>query len=166
MFGVITAFVAIGLLLISPVSAQTSNACDLNQDNAVNATDVQLIVNMSLGMSPCGANIMGTGVCNVIVVQRVVNAALGGSCLTSATSRTVSLNWTASSSPNVSGYNVFRTTVLGGPYTKINSSLVVGTTYSDSVQSGQTYYYVTTAVDTNQVESVYSNVATAVVPSP
>jgi hypothetical protein len=166
MHRVITAYVVIGLSMMSAVSAQTSNACDLNQDNAVNATDVQLIVNMSLGIAPCDANIMGSGVCNVIAVQRVVNAALGGSCMTGATARTVSLNWTASTSPNISGYNVYRTTVLGGPYTKINSSLVVGTTYGDSVQSGQTYYYVTTAVDTNQAESVYSNVATAIVPSP
>jgi fibronectin type 3 domain-containing protein len=34
------------------------------------------------------------------------------------------------------------------------------------VQSGQTYYYVVTAVDTSGAESVYSNQVQAIVPSP
>jgi len=48
----------------------------------------------------------------------------------------------------VAGYNVYRGTVSGGPYTKINSSLVAALDYIDStVQSGTTYFYVTTAID-------------------
>jgi fibronectin type 3 domain-containing protein len=43
---------------------------------------------------------------------------------------------------------------------------VAGTSYTDvTVQGGQTYYYVTTAIDSGGNESVYSNEATAVVPS-
>ena len=39
------------------------------------------------------------------------------------------------------------------------------TNYSDqTVQSGVTYYYVTTAVDSQGMESVYSNEAAATVP--
>lgn len=160
-----TASLTVGLLVVSPWAlAQTGNPCDLNQDNLVNMTDVQLIVNMTLGVSPCSANIMGSGVCNVIVVQRVVNAAAGNTCVTGAL-RTVSLTWIASTS-TVAGYNVYRATVSGGPYTKVNSSLVPGTMYLDAVPGGQTYYYVATAVDASQNESVYSNAATAVVPSP
>jgi len=76
----------------------------------------------------------------------------------------VLLTWDASPS-NVSGYNVYRSTVSGSSYTKINSSLVLATDYTDStVQSGTTYYYVTTAVDSSGIESVYSNEASAVVP--
>jgi hypothetical protein len=75
----------------------------------------------------------------------------------------VSLWWNASSSPNVSGYNVYRATVSGGPYTKLNS-LLVGLQYSDlDVQAGQTYYYVCTAVNNSNVESIHSNEARAVV---
>jgi len=75
------------------------------------------------------------------------------------------LNWDASTS-TVSGYNVYRGTVSGGSYTKLNSSLVAGLNYTDStVQSGTTYYYVTTAVDSSGDESVYSNQAAAVIPS-
>lgn len=83
---------------------------------------------------------------------------------TGVVQHTVSLSWTASTSP-VAGYNVYRSTTSGSGYVKINSSLVGGLTYTDSnVSSGTTYYYVTTAVDSNGVESVFSNQATAVIP--
>ena len=40
-----------------------------------------------------------------------------------------------------------------------------GTTFVDgSVQSGQTYYYVVTAVDTSGTESAYSNQVQAAIP--
>lgn len=78
----------------------------------------------------------------------------------------VVLTWTASSSP-VAGYNVYRGTQSGGPYTKLNSSLVSGTTFTDSsVVSGNTYYYVVTAVDSLGQESALSNEAQAVIPIP
>ncbi len=81
--------------------------------------------------------------------------------------QSVTLNWVASTSSNITGYNVYRGTVSGGPYTNLNSTLVTGTSYTDTtVESGQTYYYVTTAVDSQGVESAYSNQATAVIPSP
>src|SRR5436309_3277955 len=74
------------------------------------------------------------------------------------------LSWTASTS-TVSGYNVYRGTVDGGPYTLMNASLVTGQSYTDTaVQSAVTYYYVTTAVDSNNVESLHSNQVTAVIP--
>jgi len=79
---------------------------------------------------------------------------------------TATLNWTASTS-TVIGYNVYRGTVAGGPYTLVNSSIVAGTQYVDStVASGQTYYYVATAVASGNVESSYSNQVTANVPIP
>jgi hypothetical protein len=76
----------------------------------------------------------------------------------------VALAWNASSS-TVSGYNVYRSTVSGSGYTKVDSSLVSGLNYTDStVQSGTTYYYVTTAVDSSGSESVYSNEVSAPIP--
>lgn len=46
------------------------------------------------------------------------------------------LSWTAatvsSGGAAIAGYNVYRGTVSGGPYTKINSALVTGVTYSDT----------------------------------
>jgi hypothetical protein len=76
----------------------------------------------------------------------------------------VALAWNASTS-TVSGYNVYRSTVSGTGYTKLNSSLVGALTYTDSsVQNGTTYFYVTTAVDSSGNESVYSNEASAPIP--
>jgi fibronectin type 3 domain-containing protein len=78
---------------------------------------------------------------------------------------TVDLSWTASA--GAVGYNIYRGTVSGGPYTIINSSLDATTTYIDStVVSGQTYYYVTTAVNSDSQESGYSNQAQAIIPNP
>jgi hypothetical protein len=76
----------------------------------------------------------------------------------------VTLDWTMSTS-TVSGYNVYRSTVSGTGYTKINSGLVGSTTYTDSnVQSGTNYFYVTTSVDSSANESTYSNEALASIP--
>jgi hypothetical protein len=83
---------------------------------------------------------------------------------TLAGAHSVGLSWGASSSP-VTGYNIYRGTLSSGPYARLNSSLLPATSYTDaSVQSGATYYYVTTAVDSSNVESAYSNQATAVIP--
>ena len=77
----------------------------------------------------------------------------------------VALSWNATTSSGVAGYNAYRSTTSGGPYTKLNSGLLTITSYSDqNVANGSTYYYVTTAVDTAGVESAYSNQAVATVP--
>jgi hypothetical protein len=155
---------SLSLLFPVAVQAQALNACDLNADHAVNIVDVQLGTNMALGLTPCTAYLVGSGVCNIVVVQRVTNAALTGVCLGA---HSVALNWTASTSLNVTGYNVYRGTQTGGPYTKLTSTPITGTTYTDlTVVAGQTYYYVTTAADSNNNESVFSNQALAVVPTP
>jgi hypothetical protein len=84
---------------------------------------------------------------------------------TAATQHTVDLTWNASS--GAVGYNIYRGTVSGGPYTMINTSLDSTTAYTDStVVSGQTYYYVATAVNSESEESGYSNLAQAAIPSP
>lgn len=343
------------------IASPALSACDLNSDSNVNVSDVQLGVNMALGVAPCTANVYAPGVCNVVVVQRVVSASLGGACVTgtglptlnslsctpttlssgssttctltlsavpasntavalasnnavltvpisvtvpsgststtftatagtvssngsgivtatldglsstatitlnapaptptlsslactpsmltsgnsstctvtltavassnttvsvaddnaslvvptsvtvlsgqstaiftatagtiaaggsatvtatlAAVSRTatitlsatpvphsVTLSWSASTSSNVTGYNIYRGTTSGGPYTKITSSPVAALTYTDNtVLGGTTYYYVGTAVNSSNLESVYSTQTQAVVPSP
>jgi Abnormal spindle-like microcephaly-assoc'd, ASPM-SPD-2-Hydin len=78
----------------------------------------------------------------------------------------VALSWSASTSV-VSGYNVYRSSQSGGPYARMNSALEPATTYTDStVQAGQTYFYVTTAVDPVGTESAYSSQVQAVIPTP
>ena len=80
----------------------------------------------------------------------------------------VVLSWTASTSPNIVGYNIYRGAAPAGPYGRMNSSLNAGTTYTDnSVVDGQTYYYVSSAVDSNNQESAHSSPPQqAVIPAP
>jgi hypothetical protein len=79
----------------------------------------------------------------------------------------VDLSWNPSNSQGISGYNVYRGSKTGGPYSKVNPVLDAVTGYTDSsVTAGQSYYYVTTAVDTAGVESSYSNEVPAAVPTP
>jgi hypothetical protein len=94
--------------------------------------------------SPASVSLSGTGVAPV--------------------SHSVALGWGASSS-GVAGYNVYRSTVNGSSYSKVNSALLPGLSYSDSsVTSGTTYYYVATSVDSSGNESVYSNQVSATIP--
>src|SRR5215467_7105960 len=76
--GQVLILVVLGLR-IQPIWAQTS-PCDVNHDGVVNNTDVQLEVNAALGLASCTADLDGDGRCDVIDVQRIVVAALGGTC--------------------------------------------------------------------------------------
>ena len=77
----------------------------------------------------------------------------------------VSLTWNPSTSPEVIGYFVYRGAASAGPFTVLNTSPISTTAYTDTtVQSGQVYYYVVTAVDSSDTQSTYSNVASATIP--
>jgi len=81
---------------------------------------------------------------------------------TAASTHTVNLSWSASTSSNISGYNVYRALYVNslcGSFSKINSSLNTGTLYTDSgVINSTSYCYATTAVDSTNEESGYSNI--------
>jgi len=93
-----------------------------------------------------------------------VSVALSGTG--STVQHSVDVNWGASTS-TVAGYNVYRGTVGGGPYSKSNTTLIPGLTFTDStVSSGATYYYVVTAVAADGTESSFSSQVQAVIPNP
>jgi hypothetical protein len=74
----------------------------------------------------------------------------------------VDLNWNDNTEPDLAGYNVYRSTTSGGPYSQINGSLVTASAYSDTtVTNGITYYYVVRAVDGSNNSSGNSNEASA-----
>src|ERR1700676_3326447 len=85
---------------------------------------------------------------------------------TPAPVHTVSLTWTGSTSPNISGYNIYHAVYVSscGAFTKLNgATLDTATTYIDSiVTNGTNYCYATTAVDTTNAESAYSNIVSDV----
>jgi hypothetical protein len=84
---------------------------------------------------------------------------------TGASTHTVDLSWVASTSADVMGYNVYRAVYSDacGSLSKINTVLVATTSYTDStVTNGTSYCYATTAVDTSNRESGYSNIVSDV----
>jgi hypothetical protein len=85
--------------------------------------------------------------------------------LTATALNSVLLTWTPSTSQSLKKYNVYRSCTSGGPYNLLTSA-GMATTYTDyNTQNGNTYYNVTTAVNTAGQESAYSNQATAALPS-
>ena len=73
------------------------------------------------------------------------------------------LNWDASTS-DIIGYYVYRL-LMDGTYAKINTAPAVLTEFTDTrIQNGQTYSYVVTAVDADNMESNYSEPAIVTIP--
>jgi hypothetical protein len=162
--GIVAALTACALGFSPSVWAQS--ACDLNGDGSVTSADVTVAINMALGTTPCTANIEGPNTCTVITVQRVVNASLGQPC-TVYNGHAAILSWTASTTPDAT-YNVYRATSSSGPFTTpVNTAPITGTTFTDTtVQAGQTYYYVATAVSGGIESAASSPPVQATIPSP
>jgi GH35 family endo-1,4-beta-xylanase len=79
-----------------------------------------------------------------------------------AGNQTISLDWNDNTEPDLAGYNVYRSMTSGSGYSKLNVSLVSTSDYIDNtVTNGIPYYYVVTAVDSNDHESGYSSEDTA-----
>jgi len=166
----LAAILGAGLFLVSiPAWAQTPlNACDVAAPfGTVDQNDVNAAISMSVGTTPCTASVMGTDVCNVIVTQRVVNAALGQGCVVGTHS--VVLNWGASTAGTypIAGYNVYRApSSTPTAYVQLNMALVTGLTYTDgAVSNSASYVYAIKAVDTQNNMSGYSTPATASIPT-
>ena len=132
----------------------------------------------------CGSSVAAGANCTIAVMftpsaSGARTAALIISDNASGNSQTVSLSgtgihdvilsWNASTTPGVTGYNVYRGTTSGGESsTPQNPTPINGTTYTDeNVAAGATYYYLVKAVDSDDVtQSAASNEAVATVPSP
>jgi len=80
----------------------------------------------------------------------------------------VDVAWNASTSAGLQGYNVYRGTISGGPYTKISATLSPTTLlFTDSTPiSGRQYFYVVTAVNTTGTESAASTEVAVTIPTP
>lgn len=83
----------------------------------------------------------------------------------SGTAHSVALTWGASTSSGIVGYYMYRSTTAGSGFARLVASPLTGLQYTDgSVQSGTTYYYEVTAVDSAGLESPSTPEATAVIP--
>jgi hypothetical protein len=155
-----------GILTISSLAVTGTNASDFAQTNS------------------CGSSVAPGATCTIGVtftpsasVARtatlsVTDNANGGPqtvSLSGTGSHDVILSWTASATPGVIGYNVYRGTTSGGESsTPLNSTPVNRAAYTDgNVTPGAKYYYVVRAVAANGVtQSAKSNEAAATVPTP
>ena len=115
---------------------------------------------------------LATLIANVSALPSPLKLAVAGSATTSATatssasSHSVTLDWNSSTS-SVVGYHVYRGGSSGGPYSRIDGSVVNSLSYKDaSVQSGGRYFYVVTALASDGVESPFSNEVAADIPNP
>jgi hypothetical protein len=127
--------------------------------------------NYSFSGLPNGTYVVAPSLSGYTFAPSVQNVSINGSGVSGVdftasqeSSHSVQLTWHASTS-SVVGYNIYRSTTSGGPYVKINASLVTPLTYHDAtVVNSTNYYYVTTSVDSTGIESVYSNQAVASIP--
>jgi len=80
----------------------------------------------------------------------------------SAGNQQITLDWADNSEPDLAGYHVYRATTSAGPYTRLTTSLLPSSNYTDvGLTNGTTYYYVVTATDAGNNESTNSNEANA-----
>jgi hypothetical protein len=129
-------------LTLSP--GQVTTLTSTFAPSASGAATGQLTVNSNATNSPASISLSGTGV--------------------AAGVHSVALSWTGAIT-GVTGYNAYASTVSGGPFVKLTATPLTSPSYTDnSVQSDRTYYYVVTALNASDQESLYSNEVTAIVP--
>jgi hypothetical protein len=79
--------------------------------------------------------------------------------LTLAGGTNIRLDWADTPGGNIRGYNVYRARSRAGPYEKITASPVTGSAYTDTtIPGGKTFYYRVTAVNTANLEGLWSSV--------
>jgi uncharacterized protein DUF1573/Ig-like domain-containing protein/immunoglobulin I-set domain protein len=122
--------------------------------------------NLNVTFAPsASANLNGTVTITSNATNSTVTISLSGTAVLPV-SHSVTLTLAPNSS-NVVGYNVYRSSISNGPYTKLDSPPFTSTTYTDTtVLANQTYYYVATAVDSAGNETGDSNQVSATIPSP
>lgn len=64
----------------APFTLSITSACDLDSSGAVNATDLASMIQQSLGVSACTADLNSDGKCDVKDVQVVAGAMVSGFC--------------------------------------------------------------------------------------
>ncbi|HKU24738.1 MAG TPA: hypothetical protein VJQ54_04655, partial [Candidatus Sulfotelmatobacter sp.] len=148
-----------GVANLSATGVPSGATASFNPASVTGTGSSQLTVT-TVGSTPAG-NYPLTITANSGSQVHSVNVTL---VVSTAVQHSVSLTWTDGDS-GIGGYNVYRSTQSGTGYAKLNSSLTTTTSYKDSnVQSGSTYYYVVTAVNTAGVESAFSTAVQALIP--
>ena len=124
-------------------------------------------VNVPVVFNPGAAGTVNGSLTLVSNGTTVLSVPLSGTGLTPL-AHSVDVAWDASVSSTLQGYNVYRSTVTGGPYTKLSATLSPTTLlFTDTTPvSGKKYFYVVTAVNTSGAESSASTEAAVTIPVP
>jgi hypothetical protein len=129
---------------ITLAPGQTTALTSTFAPSASGAATGKITVSSNATNSPASISLAGTGVATV--------------------PHTVALSW-APAVTGVTGFKTYVSMVSGGPYVQMGSLPSTTSAYSDgSVQSGHTYFYVVTAVNSANEESLYSSEVAAIVP--
>jgi hypothetical protein len=100
----------------------------------------------------------------LLVVLLLLMGSRGDSFVGAATPNVV-LDWNDNDEPDMDYYNIYRASSATGSYVKINTAGVRVSEYQDAnVQTGKTYFYKVTAIDTFANESDFSDLASVTLP--
>ena len=132
----------------------------------INLTPAQS-VNVPVVFNPGAAGTVSGSLVLMSNSTTVLSIPLAGTGL-APQAHSVDIAWDPSTSATLQGYNVYRGTVSGGPYSKISSTLATSTLlFTDTTPvSGKQYFYVVTAVDTSGTESAASTQVAVTIPVP
>jgi hypothetical protein len=124
-------------------------------------------VNVPVVFSPGAAGTVNGNLALVSNGTTVLSVPLSGTGL-APLAHSVDVAWDPNVSATLQGYNVYRSTVSGGPYSKLSPTLSPTTLlFTDTTPvSGKQYFYVVTAVDTSGTESSASSQVAVTIPVP
>ncbi len=119
-------------------------------------------VTVSVNFVPAApGNVTGNLVVSSNARNFMLQIPLSGTGMTA--SHSVVLSWSPSTS-DVIGYFVYRSSVSGGPYTKVTAAVDPAPSFTDTNLASGSYFYVVTSVSANNVESGFSNEVEVIVP--
>lgn len=103
-----------------------------------------------------------SGSASAEIVMDTTPPAMPAGLIATAGATAVNLTWAANSESDLAGYSLYRSSVSGSGYVKINTALLITTSYQDTnLTTGNTYYYVLTAQDKLSNESAFSSEVSA-----
>jgi hypothetical protein len=124
-------------------------------------------VNVPVVFDPSAAGTVNGSLTLVSNGTTLLSVPLAGTGL-APLAHSVDVTWAASTSSPLQGYNVYRSTVSGGPYSKLSPTLANTTLlFTDTTPiSGKQYFYVVTALNTSGTESSASSEVAVTIPVP
>jgi len=124
-------------------------------------------LNVPVVFNPGAAGTVNGSLALVSNGTTLLSVPLSGTGL-AALAHSVDVTWVASTSTPLQGYNVYRSAVSGGPYTKLSPTLSPTTLlFTDTTPlSGKQYFYVVTALNTSGAESSASSEVAVTIPVP